>query len=159
MEKEKNNEMMYSVSIDLYKASTMEDDAKKIFVDGKQIGLSVGSQVCFGKEFKSTLLIDVHYDSEHSNTLTELIPQLESFGNIIAINPKFKDKKLINQLKELDIISDTIDKVNYKKKEYELVKVNLTELMKYKPFGDSMLKDFKEIEYHNEKVKGEELEW
>lgn len=158
MEKEKNNKMMYSVSIDLYNASIMENDAKKIFIDDKQIGLSVGSQVHFGKEFQSTLLIDVHYDSEHSNTLTEIIPQLESFGNIIAINPKFKDQRLINKLKELDIISDTIDRVNYKNKEYELVKVNIPELMEYKPFGDGMLKDFKDIEYHNEKTKGEELE-
>ena len=156
--KENDKEIVYQVSFDPYKIAEKDKESKKIFIDDKFIALSVGSQVHFGESFKSTLLIDVHYDSDTKETLTEQIPQLESFGSVVAINPNFKDEKLINKLKELDIISDTNEKVNYENKNYELVKVNLEELSKYKPFGDTVLKDYISIEKHRESIKGKEIE-
>jgi len=156
--KENDKEIVYQVSFDPYKIAEKDKESKKIFIDNKFIALSVGSQVHFGESFKSTLLIDVHYDSDTKETLTEQIPQLESFGSVVAINPNFKDEKLINKLKELDIISDTSEKVNYENKNYELVKVNLEELSKYKPFGDTVLKDYISIEKHRESIKGKEIE-
>lgn len=158
MKKELNKEnTVYQVSFDPYKVGTESKDNKKIIIDGKQIALSVGSQINMKYGFKCTLLIDVHYDSNTELTLTEQIPQLESFGNIVALNPKFKDKKTIEKLKELDIISQTLETVNFNNKKYELVKVNLNELMLYKPFGDSILKDFKSIEKIRESSKGNEI--
>lgn len=156
--KENDKEIVYQVSFDPYKIAEKDKESKKIFIDNKFIALSVGSQVHFGESFKSTLLIDVHYDSDTKETLTEQIPQLESFGSVVAINPNFHDEKLINKLKELDIISDTNEKVNYENKNYELVKVNLEELSKYKPFGDTVLKDYISIEKHRESIKGKEIE-
>lgn len=158
MEKKLNNEeVVYQVSFDPYKIGIESKDNKKIVVDGKPIALSVGSQINMRLGFKCTLLIDVHYDSEHKDTLTEQIPQIEEYGSIVALNPKFKDKKTIDKLKELNIISQTLETVNYKNKEYELVKVNLDELMLYKPFGDSILKDYKSIEKHRESSKEKEI--
>lgn len=158
MEKKLNNEeVVYQVSFDPYKIGIESKDNKKIVVDGKPIALSVGSQINMRLGFKCTLLIDVHYDSEHKDTLTEQIPQIEEYGSIVALNPKFKDKKIIDKLKELNIISQTLETVNYKNKEYELVKVNLDELMLYKPFGDSILKDYKSIEKHRESSKEKEI--
>lgn len=156
--KENDKEIVYQVSFDPYKIAEKDKESKKIFIDNKFIALSVGSQVHFGESFKSTLLIDVHYDSDTKETLTEQIPQLESFGSVVAINPNFKDERLINKLKELDIISNTSEKVNYENKNYELVKVNLEELSKYKPFGDTVLKDYISIEKHRESIKGKEIE-
>lgn len=157
MAKEVKEEIVYQVSFDPYKIGVEKGDSKKIFVDGKQIALSVGSQINMKYGFKSTLLIDVHYDSDNKATLTEQIPQLEGFGTIVALNPKFKDKKTIEKLKELDIISQTLEIVDFNNKKYELVKVNLDELMLYKPFGDSILKDYKSIEKHRENSKGNEI--
>lgn len=157
MTKEVKEEIVYQVSFDPYKIGVEKGDSKKIFVDGKQIALSVGSQINMKYGFKSTLLIDVHYDSDNKATLTEQIPQLEGFGTIVALNPKFKDKKTIEKLKELDIISQTLETVDFNNKKYELVKVNLDELMLYKPFGDSILKDYKSIEKHRENSKGNEI--
>ncbi len=153
----KKEKLVYGYILDPYKIGVESKDNKKIFVDGKQIALSVGSQINMKYGFKSTLLIDVHYDSDHKETLTEQIPQLEDFGSIIALNPKFKDKKTIDKLKELDIISHTLETVDFKNKKYELVKVNLDELMLYKPFGDSILNDYKSIEKHRESSKGKEI--
>ena len=141
---EKSNDDIYQVMIDEYESSIMDDSAKKIFINGKRIGLSVGSQVSWDNGMKSSLLIDVHYDSNHSETLTEHIPQLKSFDNKVAINPSFKNKEIIKKLKELNILSNTIDIINYKRKKYEIVKVNIEELKLYKPFGDTILKDFKD---------------
>lgn len=157
MAKEVKEEIIYQVSFDPYKIGVEKEDSKKIFVDGKQIALSVGSQLNTKNDFKSTLLIDIHYDSDHKETLTEQIPQLESFGSVVALNPKFKDKKTIDKLKELDILSQTLETVDFNHKKYELVKVNLDELMLYKPFGDSILKDYKSIEKHRESSKGNEI--
>ena len=152
-----NEEVVYQVSFDPYKIGIESKDNKKIVVDGKPIALSVGSQINMRLGFKCTLLIDVHYDSEHKETLTEQIPQIEEYGSIVSLNPKFKDKKTIDKLKELNIISQTLETVNYKNKEYELVKVNLDDLMLYKPFGDSILKDYKSIEKYRESSKEKEI--
>jgi len=151
-------EVVYQVTFDPYEIGKKDNEAKKIYLDDKYIALSVGGEIYYGEDFKSTLLIDVHYDSDTKKTLTKQIPQLESFGNIVAINPEFKDKKMISKLRELDILSDTIEKVNYENKDYELVKVNLEELSKYKPFGDTILKDYMYMEKHRENIKGKEIE-
>ena len=151
------DEIMYEVSFDQYKISTNGKDSKKIFIDDKQIGLSVGGYLSAGDDFKSTLLIDILYDSEHEETLTTQIPQLESFGSVVALNPKFKNKKVINKLTELGIISKPLEVVNYDKQDYTLVKVNMEELMLYKPFGDSILKDYIGVEKYREKQKEKEL--
>lgn len=157
MTKEMNEEKVYGCSLDPYKFGIESEENKKIFVDGKQITLSVGSQLNIKDNFKNTLLIDVYYDSENMVSLTEQIPQLESYSSIVALNPKFKDKKTIDKLKELNIISQTLETVNYKNKTYELVKVNLDELMTYKPFGETILSDYKSIEKYRETSKENEI--
>lgn len=151
------NEIVYQVTLDPYKISVNTKDNKKIFLDDKQIGISVGGHLSAGGEFKSTLLIDIHYDSDTTETLTKPIPQLESFGSIIALNPEFKNKRVIDKLTELGIISKPLETVNYKKQDYDLVKVNLEELLSYKPFGDSILNDYISIEKHRQSQKEKEL--
>lgn len=158
MSNKQNKKTVYRFAVDEYKIATSQVNAKKIVIDNQQIGLSVGSQVHFDNEFKSTLLIEILYNNENKETLTEQIPQLESFGNIIAINPEFSNQKVIKKLKELDILSETIDEVSYKQKKYELVKVNLEELKLYKPFGDSVLNDYLSIQRHREREAEKELE-
>lgn len=150
----KDKELMYKVTIDPYKVAANSNENKKIFIDDKQIALSVGGYLSMDDDLHYALLIDVHYDSKNIKTLTDNIPQLESFKNRIAINPNFKDKRVIKKLRELNIISNTIETVNYKGKDYELVDVNIDELKLYKPFGDSILNDFKTIET----VKSKETE-
>lgn len=158
MSNKQNKNTVYRFAVDEYKIATSQVNAKKIVIDNQQIGLSVGSQVHFDNELKSTLLIEILYNNENKETLTEQIPQLESFGNIIAINPEFSNQKVIKKLKELDILSETIDEVSYKQKQYELVKVNLEELKLYKPFGDSVLNDYLSIQRHREREAEKELD-
>ena len=143
-------EEIYLVKPNLYKMFN-DESAKHIIFNNKKVGISVGANVNFKKEFKCTLLIDIHYDSDNQETLTYPLEELESHRNIIAINPKFKNKELINQMKELNIISDTIKTIKKGKYNYELVSVNLEELKLYKPFGSTILKDFREIDYSQER--------
>lgn len=93
-----------------------------------------------------SLLIHAHYDKDTEEELTENISELKSFEPYIAINPDFKDKKLVDRLKDLSILSDTVKTVNKDGKEYEIVEVNIDELKEYKPFGDSILKDYRNKE-------------
>lgn len=155
--KENNDVIGYMVSFNPYKMAIESENDKKIYVDGKQVALSVGSQVNFKTGFKCTLSIEVYYNSDDKEILTEQIPQLEDYGNIIALNPKFKNKKIINKLQDLNIISKKLETVKYKNQNYDLVKVNFDELMLYKPFGNSILKDYKSIEKHRENSKDKEL--
>ena len=155
---EKKKEKMYRISFEPYEIVKKNKDAKKIFIDDNFIALSVGSTLSFGDELKSTLHILVYYDNKKYKEFTKQIPNLENFGTTIAINPNFKDDKLIAKLKELDIISDTLETVEYKNKNYDLVKVNIEELMQYKPFGDAILKDYLSIEKDRQEVKEKELE-
>lgn len=134
---------MYEVTIDPYKIGKENEEIKAIVLDDKEIYLSVGGYLSWG-DMPYTLLITAHYDSETSENITDNIPDLKSFEPYIAINPKFKDKKLIAKMKELDLISDTIKEVKYKNKNYEIVKANIELLKEYKPFGDSILKDYRD---------------
>lgn len=136
---------MYSVSFNPYEMGIDIKDNKKIVIDGKEIILSVGSTISSGDDFKATLNIDVYYDKNSYESLTDFIPQLNSFDNKIAINLKFKNQNVIAKLRELGILSETVDKVKYGKKEYEIVTVNLEELKLYKPVGDAILKNFEPI--------------
>lgn len=151
------DEIIYSVSLDPYKAAINTENCKKVFINDKQVGLSVGGHLDMSDELKTTLLIDVHYDSDNTETLTVPIPQLESYDNRIAINPEFKNKEVIDKLTELNIISKPIETVKYKNKDYNLVTVNFDEFMLYEPFGNSILNDFKGIERYREKQKEKEL--
>lgn len=133
---------MYKVNINPYEISKNNIERKAIKIDNEEIYLSVGAHLSMG-DLPYSLLIDVHYSNDKTERLTDSIKDLKSFGTYIAINPKFKDKKLISKLKELSIISDTINKVTRNNKIYEIVEVNIDVLKEYKPFGDSILKDFK----------------
>ena len=154
------DDVIYEITIDEYKAVANLKDAKKIYVENKLICLSVGEIVSFENEFKnltSNLLIEVMYDSDTKKQLTTKITKLESFGSVVAIDPNFKDNKVLDKLKELNILSDMIETVSYEDKQYDLSKVNLSELMLYKPFGETTLKNYKAIEERREKMKEKEL--
>lgn len=134
---------MYEVSFNIYEGSKKNKECKPIKIDDNEIYLSVGGYLSLDDRLPYSLLIHVHYDEDTCKELTTNIEELKSFSPYIAINPKFKDKKLIDKLKNLSIISDTIETVKKGKKEYEIVEVNIEELKEYKPFGDSILKDYK----------------
>lgn len=136
---------MYEVSFNIYEGSKKDEECKPIEVDGKEIYLSVGGYLSMG-DMPYSLLIHAHYDKDTEEELTENISELKSFEPYIAINPDFKDTKLVNKLKDLSILSDTIETVNKDGKEYKIVEVNIDELKDYKPFGDSILKDYKNKE-------------
>lgn len=136
---------MYEVSFNIYEGSKKDEECKPIEVDGKEIYLSVGGYLSMG-DMPYSLLIHAHYDKDTEEELTENISELKSFEPYIAINPDFKDKKLVDRLKDLSILSDTVKTVNKDGKEYEIVEVNIDELKEYKPFGDSILKDYRNKE-------------
>lgn len=136
---------MYEVSFNIYEGSKKDEECKPIEVDGKEIYLSVGGYLSMG-DMPYSLLIHAHYDKNTEEELTENISELKSFEPYIAINPDFKDKKLVDRLKDLSILSDTVKTVNKDGKEYEIVEVNIDELKEYKPFGDSILKDYRNKE-------------
>lgn len=133
---------MYEVSFNIYQGSKNDKDCKPIKIDDKEIYLSVGGYLSMG-DMPYSLLIDVHYDEDNCEELTTNISELKSFRPYIAINPDFKDEKLVDKLKDLSILSDTIETVTKDGKEYKIVEVNIDELKEYKPFGDSILKDYK----------------
>ncbi|MDO5569791.1 MAG: hypothetical protein Q4G04_06825 [bacterium] len=137
---------MYRVNINIYETSNNDKDRKSILVNEKPVYLSVGMYMPIDEELSYSLLIDAHYSKTKSETLTANVPELDSFGPYIAINPDIKNKEIINKLKELNIISDTISTSSYNQRDYEIVKVNIEELKAYKPFGDTVLKDIKEKE-------------
>lgn len=137
---------MYRVNINIYETSNNDKDRKSILVNEKPVYLSVGMYMPIDEELSYSLLIDAHYSKTKSETLTANVPELDSFGPYIAINPDIKNKEIINKLKELNIISDTISTSSYNQRDYEIVKVNIEELKTYKPFGDTVLKDIKEKE-------------
>lgn len=137
---------MYEVSINVYEASKNDKNCKPIEVKDKEIYLSVGGYLSFNNKLPYSLLIHVHYDKDTIKELTTNIAELKSFEPYIAINPDFKDKELIDRLKDLSILSDTIEIVNKDNKKYEIVEVNIEELKDYKPFGDTILKDYKNKE-------------
>lgn len=134
---------MYEVSFNIYEGSKKNEECKPIQINDKEIYLSVGGYLSLDSKLPYSLLIHVHYDEDTCEELTTNIEELKSFRPYIAINPDFKDKELIDQLKNLSIISDTIETVNKNNKDYEIVEVNIDELKEYKPFGDSILKDYK----------------
>lgn len=136
---------MYEVSFNIYEGSKKDEECKPIEVDGKEIYLSVGGYLSMG-DMPYSLLIHAHYDKDTEEELTENISELKSFEPYIAINPDFKDKKLVDRLKDLSILSDTVKTVNKDGKEYEIVEVNIDELKEYKPFGDSILNDYRNKE-------------
>ena len=139
---------MYKMKINSYEICKKTDDKKRIFLNYKELFLSVGMYLPINDN-PYTLLIDVHYDKDNTETLTKNIKELKSFESFVAINPELKDYQIIDKLKELNIFSDTIDIVLNENKEYEIVKVNINELKQYKPAGNSILNDIKEVEEQN----------
>lgn len=146
MEKEKN----YLIKINPYEITKKNESAKKLIFNNKFVGISVGATINMKKGFNPILLIDIHYDSDNQETLTYSLDELEGYTNIVALNPKFKNKELIEELRNLNIISEPIKVVKKGTQNYEMVSVNLDELKLYEPFGDTILNEFKKKEYVNE---------
>lgn len=134
---------MHEVSFNIYEGSKKDKSCKPIEIDNKEIYLSVGSYLSLELTMSNTLLIHIHYDEDKCEKLTTSISKLKSFRPYIAINPDFKDRELIDKLKDLSILSDIIDTVNRENKKYEIVEVNIDVLKEYKPFGKSILKDYR----------------
>ena len=145
MGKEEN----YPIEFDNYELALKNENAKKLIFNNKIIGIVVGSQYSNPGGVNPTLFIDLYYDSNNHEMLSYPIVEVGRNTNLMAINPKFKNKELIEYMKELDIISDTIKTVKKGLKKYDIVGVNLEELKLYKPLGELGLKEFKEIDYTN----------
>ena len=115
---------MYRVSLNPYEIGINTKDKKKIIIDDKEVILSVGSCINYEEDFKATLNIEVYYAKNEHDSLTSRVPQLKCFDNKIAINPKFKNQKVIEKLRDLGILSETIEKVKNNMKLFLLILKN-----------------------------------
>ena len=134
---------MYEVKYKVYENSQKDEKCKPIMLDDKEVYLDLGAFFSIYHTKPITLLITAHYDKDNREILTENIPQLNNYGSHVAINPDLKNTEIINKLKDLSILSNTIDKVEHDGKEYEIVKVDIDILKEYKPVGVDILSYFK----------------
>ena len=87
-----------------------------------------------------------------NEVLTVYVPEIDSYSNLVAINPGYIHKELIKELKKLGLFSDTVKIIDYKEKKYEIVKANLEGFKMLVNNRDSVLDKFYDIDKKNEIV-------